>query len=253
MHPVNKVLSLIGLRLSRTSGNLNVPEDFKDQYNRQLNELMVNNRGFQVFQQFINEMGNHPRSHIDSECEFAAKNIAARNPTTILDIGSHRHFIVGLLASYKVMTVDIRKREAFSDNEVVLTSDAKRLDIRSESFDVVVSLCALEHFGLGRYGDEFDIDADKKAFNEMIRVLKPGGMLVFTTTITRAAPSIVFNAHRIYDYEMIKALCHGLELREENFFSYEMGKFCSLDQVSNLPKVWDVYCGCWIKAKSLFN
>lgn len=91
------------------------------------------------------------------------------------------------------------------------------------------------------------MDADKKAFNEMVRVLKPGGMLVFTTTITRYAPSIWFNAHRIYNHEMIRSLCDGLELGEERFFSNSMGKFCSAKEVSNLPKFFDVYCGYWLK------
>lgn len=247
MHPVNIILSLIGLRLSRTRRSLSDPK-FKYQYDRQLNELRKNNRGFKVFKEFYYEVGSHPQSYIDYECEFAARNLAKRNPTTVLDIGSYRHFVIGLLASYKVTTLDIRKRESSLDNENILTSDAKQLDIPSDSFDAIVSLCALEHFGLGRYGDEFDLDADKKAFNEMVRVLKPGGILVFTTTITKAAPSIAFNAHRIYDYEMIRALCERLELGEEKFFSHKMGKFCSLEQVSNWSAVWDVYCGCWIKS-----
>lgn len=247
MHPVNKILSLIGLRLSCTKRSFNVPKDFKYQHDQQLNELMKNNRGFKVFKQFRYDVGSHPQSYANYECEFAARNLAKRNPTTVLDIGSYRHFVIGLASSYKVTTLDIRKRDSSLDNETVLTSDAKKLDIPSDSFDAIVSLCALEHFGLGRYGDEFDLDADKKAFSEMIRVLRPGGILVFTTTITRDAPSIAFNAHRIYDHEMIRALCERLELGEENFFSHKMGKYCSLEQVSNLPAVWDVYCGCWIK------
>jgi len=235
------------MRVSRTKGSLNIPEDFKQQYNHQLDELKKNSRGFKVVQQFRYDVGGHPRSYIDNECEFAAQNLAKRNPTTILDIGSYRHFVIGLLASYEVTTLDIRKRESLTDNETVLTSDAKQLDIPSNSFDAIVSLCALEHFGLGRYGDGFDLDADREAFNEMARVLKPSGIIVFTTTITRAAPCIAFNAHRIYDYEMIRGFCKRLELQEERFFSHRMGKFCSLEQVTKVLADWDVYCGCWMK------
>ena len=187
-------------------------------------------------------------SYVDYECMFAAQHLAKRNPTSVLDIGSYRHFIIGLLASYKVTTIDIRKRETFSDNEIVLLSDAKQLGVPSDSSEAIVSLCALEHFGLGRYGDEFDIDADRKAFSEMVRVLKPGGILIFTTTLTRAAPSIAFNAHRIYDLEMIRGLCGRLKVCEERFFSHRLGSYCSLEEVSNSPTVWDVYCGCWTKS-----
>jgi ubiquinone/menaquinone biosynthesis C-methylase UbiE len=100
---------------------------------------------------------------------------------------------------------------------------------------------------LGRYGDEVDPDADKKAFNEMKRVLKPHGILIFTTTITRAMPSIAFNAHRIYSHGMIKLLCDGLQPEEEKFYNRKIGGFCSYDQITALPREWDVYCGCWSK------
>jgi SAM-dependent methyltransferase len=248
MHPVNRILSSIGLRLSRASGVLNIPKDFRKQYNWQLDELRKNNRGFVIFKEFTYDVGIHPQSYVDYECMFAARHIAERNPTSILDIGSYRHFVVGLLASYKVTTLDIRKRDCCSDNETVLTCDAKKLDIPSNSFDTIVSLCALEHFGLGRYGDEFDINTDTKAFNEMRRVLKPEGILVFTTTITRATASIAFNAHRIYDYEMIRGLCGGLKLCEEKFFSHRLESYCSFEEVSNSSAVWDVYLGCWTKS-----
>ena len=247
MHPVNKMVSLIGYNLWNIRRKLDIPWDYKCQYNRQLSEVMKNNRGFKVFKELNYDVGSHPQTYVDFECEFAARNLAKRNPKMVLDIGSYRHFIIGLMASYKVTTIDIRERVSSLNNETVLTCDAKQLDIPFDSFDAIVSLCALEHFGLGRYGDEFDIDADKKAFNEMIRVLKPGGILIFTTTITKGCPSIVFNAQRIYNYEMIRTLCERLELVEENFFSHKIGKFCSLEQVTNVPSVWDVYCGCWIK------
>jgi ubiquinone/menaquinone biosynthesis C-methylase UbiE len=111
----------------------------------------------------------------------------------------------------------------------------------------VLSLCALEHFGLGRYGDEIDGRADAQAFAEMIRVLKPGGHLVFSTTLTRAHPSIAFNAHRIYNQKNIQALCSGLTCREERFYSHSKRCFCSPEEVTAEPKQWDVYCGCWRK------
>jgi len=154
MHPVNKILSVIGLRVSHTERSLNVSEDFMYQHHRQLNELKKNNRGFKVFEEFRYEVGNHPQFYDHYECEFAARNLAKRHPINILDIGSYRHFVIGLASSYKVTTLDIRKRDSSLENETVLTSDAKQLDIPSDSFDAVVSLCALEHFGLGRYEDD---------------------------------------------------------------------------------------------------
>jgi len=247
MHPVNKLLSFVGLKLDRTKAIITTPVEFRKQYRLHLNELRKDNRGFKIFKEFRYDAGDHPVSYIDFECMFAAQHIAKKNPTSILDIGSYRHFILGLLAHYRVTTIDVRGRERTSANETVLTCDGKKLDIPKDSFDVAVSLCSLEHFGLGRYGDGFDLDADKKAFNEMIRVLRPGGFLIFTTAITRSNPCIVFNTQRIYNHQMIKSLCNELIPEEEKFFSNRMGKFCSLQQVIDLPKAWDLYCGCWLK------
>lgn len=247
MHPVNEMLSLVGLRLSRASDIVKVPKEFETRYRKQLDALRRESRGFNVFKEFYYDAGTHPTDYMDYECGFAARHVQKSNPGAVLDIGSYRLFVIGMLAGYKVTTIDVRPRESSLRNETIVTSDAKKLDIPSNTFDMVTSLCALEHFGLGRYGDEFDIDADKKAFDEMIRVLKPGGLLMFSTTITRGAPSIAFNGHRIYDFAMIRAFCKNLECVEEGIFSNTLAGGCSLEQVVDRPAKWDVYCGCWKK------
>ena len=48
-----------------------------------------------------------------------------------------------------------------------------------ESFDAVVSLSAIEHVGLGHYGDPVDPDGDSKAVANIWRWLKPGGWFYF--------------------------------------------------------------------------
>jgi len=250
MHPINILLSYFGLQLSRRSRSEIVPRGFREfmaNYKRNLAELKKNPGEFNVFRLLRYDVGVHPENHVDYECGFAAYHISKFNPKNILDIGSYRHFIAGLLAHFQVTTVDVRSRRPISGNEHVITCDAKNLSLPDNSFDVVVSLLSLQHFGLGRYGDEFDLDADKKAFKEMIRVLKPGGRLIFSTIITRAQPSIAFNAHRIYSYEMIRRFCANLTCIEEKFYSHKIKDFCSLKEVTTEPKVWDVYCGCWEK------
>ena len=222
--------------------------DPKEQFDRNWEALNRDPRGFQVFPEPLFESGDHPQNFIDYQCAFAAFHLQRGKPRRTLDIGSYRHFVLGLLAHYAVTTLDVRPRKPTVENETIVTGDAKRLPLPDDSFDLVVSLCALEHFGLGRYGDEFDLDADRKSFSEMIRVLRPGGSLIFTTTITRAAPSIAFNAHRIYDHGMLRELCTGLTCVEERFYSHEKRGFCALEEVTDKPRWWDVYCGCLEKA-----
>ena len=226
-----------------------IPEEFARNFSRNLAELRRNSEGFSISEEMRYDVGTHPENFVDYECAFAAHHINRLNPQDILDIGSYRHFILGVLSHFKVTTIDVRDRKTISNNEIVVTCDAKALRLPDSSFDVVLSLCTLEHLGLGRYGDEFDVDADQKAFGEMIRVLRPGGHLIFTSTITRAQPSIAFNAHRIYSYEMLKSFCVNLTCIEERFYSHKLSDFCSWEDVTAEPNAWDVYCGCWQKTE----
>jgi SAM-dependent methyltransferase len=225
------------------------PREFRAEYQRGLAKFKKNPGGFVIFREPVWERGVHPENFLDYECSFAALHIGRANPGKILDVGSYRHFILGLLAHFSITTIDVRQRKAILRNETVITGDAKELNLPAQSFDLVLSLCAVEHFGLGRYGDEIDPRADQKAFAEMVRVLKPGGRLVFTTTITRAQPSIAFNAHRIYSHEMLRSFCAGLMCVEEKFYSHKLQGFCSPEEVTADPKWWDVYLGCWEKGE----
>ena len=181
MHPINKLLSFVGLSLSRINTNIIRTDDiddneraFKQRYENYYKLAEGNKRGFKVIRAYRYQAGRHPFRIQDLEFEFTAYHLRKFNPSSILDIGSYRHFILGLLAHYNVTTLDIRERKSILDNEVIVTCDAKSLSFPNDFFDAVVSLEALPPFGLCRYGDDFDLDADIKAFNEMIRVLKPG-------------------------------------------------------------------------------
>jgi len=218
-------------------------------YQKNLDQLKRNPGGFYVFEEALEEKGGHPENFIDYECGFAARQINQAKPHNILDVGSYRHFILGLLAHFDVTTIDIRPRKTVVEKEAILTGDAQKMELPDHAFDVVLSLCALEHFGLGRYGDQFDFYADQKAFAEMVRVLKPGGRLIFTTTIHRAQPAIAFNAHRIYTYEMLQKFCSGLIRVEEKFYSHQKKGFCAPEEITAALKWWDVYCGCWEKKR----
>gem|GEM_PF-796981 len=216
-------------------------------YKKYLAQLKKDPGGFYIFAEPLDESGGHPANFVDYECAFAADHLSQLHPHSILDVGSYRHFILGLLAHLPVTTIDVRSRQPICAKETILTGDAKKINLPDSSFDVVLSLCALEHFGLGRYGDEFDFYADQKAFAEMIRLLKPGGRLIFTTTIHRAEPSIAFNAHRIYTYETIQRFCSALTCVDEKFYNHQNRGFCSLEEITSDLKWWDVYCGCWEK------
>ncbi len=243
MHPLNRLLGSFGLRLVKVPP---VPRARADEYERQLAALRASDRGFALIREPADEAGEHPFYYSNFECDFAANHVARTRPRRILDVGSYRQLIAGLAAHYPITTIDVRTRRSALANEVVVTGDAKQLPLGDGEVDCVVSLCAIEHFGLGRYGDAFDPEADRKAVREMIRVLAPGGRLVLSTGITRGRPTIAFNNHRIYDRAMVHALVAGLALEEEAYFSHQRGP-CRLEDVTAVSRKWDAYCSCWRK------
>ena len=251
MNAINRALWTTGIRITRVP---KVPLSFVSDYRSALRRLRRTSppRFRSVVQSFTWEAGEHPVLWWDFECSFAAEHIARVSPTDILDIGSIRSFIAGLMAHYRVTTVDVREREALLENETVITTDAKRLDLPDNSFDVVVSLCALEHFGLGRYGDELDMDGDRLAFSEMVRVLRPGGRLIFTTTIRNGEPVLAFNEQRIYNVDLIRSLAHPLTCEDERAYDRQRQRFCRVEELApagppSTASWWHVYCGCWRK------
>jgi SAM-dependent methyltransferase len=239
--------------LSKIKGNTTQLDEkereFKNAYEDYYKLAEKNKRGFGVTRAYRYEVGKHPFKVKDLEFEFASYHLFKASPSNILDIGSYRHFIIGLLAHYNVTSVDIRERKSILANENIVTCDAQKLIFSDSSFDAVISLEALPHFGLCRYGDDFDMDSDIKVFNEMIRVLKPGGYLIFSTAITRAQPFIAFNARRNYSYAMIKEFCRSLECIKEKFIKVSEERFCSFEELTAEPNYFDYYIGCWQKQK----
>ena len=77
-------------------------------------------------------------------------------------------------------------------------------------------LHALEHFGLGRYGDKLDPDGYLKGLRNMLEMLAPGGRFYLSAPIGRQR--IEFNAHRVFSVDyLIKLLAPELGLDR---FSY---------------------------------
>jgi SAM-dependent methyltransferase len=64
------------------------------------------------------------------------------------------------------------------------------------SFDSLSSLHALEHFGLGRYGDPINYEGHLVGLTNMSALLVPGGKFYFSVPV--GPQRIEFNAHRVF-------------------------------------------------------
>jgi len=195
----------------------------------------------------LNTPMDHPVDYSDLECSFVSQHMDIHVGSHVLNVGSYNQYIIGLLNFYYVTTLDIRSRKNFTGMETIITKDINNNSLEDGSFDMIICLSSVEHFGLGRYGDKLDLDADKKAFAQFHRVLKPGGVLFFTTTIKKGKPNLCFNAHKIYNQEIIDGFSMGFEKTLELYIRKDLLKFCSFKNIRNKPQTWDVYCGCWKK------
>jgi hypothetical protein len=160
------------------------------------------------FQCSAGEIGGH-YFHQDL---WAARQIHKRNPGFHLDVGSRIDgFIAHLLTVMPVTVVDVRELKHSIDGLTFIRSDATHLHgIADRSIPSVSSLHAVEHFGLGRYGDPIDPEACFAAMRALSRVLAIKGRLYFGVPIGRER--LEFNAHRIFSPATVLQNFAGLTL-----------------------------------------
>jgi SAM-dependent methyltransferase len=130
--------------------------------------------------------------------------------------------LTGIVSQFTPTTsVDIRPVRSDLPGLTNLKGDLMALPLPDASQDCVMSLCVIEHVGLGRYGDPLDPSGAHKAAAEMARVLKKGGDLLISTLV--GPPCLAFNAHRIFSVEEFLGMFPGMQVREEVFLYPEPG------------------------------
>ena len=136
---------------------------------------------------------------------FVAQRIYANNPDRHIDIGSRIDGFVAHVATFREIEVlDIRPLVSFVGNIKFRQCDFMG-GIPEEflgAYDSVSSLHAIEHFGLGRYGDRLDPDGWRKGIENLGRLLKSGGRLYFSVPI--GPMRVEFNAHRVFSVQFLR-------------------------------------------------
>lgn len=178
-------------------------DDDKKKYKKLVNE----NGGISItdeFPQFFDY--DQPAGNIDSHYFFQDIHVAQLVSNSGLkkhyDIGSRVDgFISHLLFSDlidEIIMLDIRPLPVEIPKLSFIQTNATSLDnISDNSIYSISSLHALEHFGLGRYGDPIDPLACFMAMKAIQRVTAIGGKIYISTPVTMR-DECHFNAHRIF-------------------------------------------------------
>ncbi|MFP3153788.1 DUF268 domain-containing protein [Lachnospiraceae bacterium ZAX-1] len=148
---------------------------------------------------------------------WGARKVFKANPKEHYDIGSRVDGFIAHILSFNMKTtlIDVRPLETYgTENITFMQEDATLLlGIVDRSIESLSALCSLEHFGLGRYGDPVDPQADLKAFKSVQRVLCEGGNAYISLPIAEVN-SLQFNAHRIYKPSFVVEQFSDMELIE---------------------------------------
>jgi len=135
-------------------------------------------------------------SHYVYHPAWAARIVRQINPKTHVDISSILQFCTILSAFVPVEFYDFRPANLTLDNLFSGKADLTNLHFETESIESLSCMHTIEHIGLGRYGDPLDPSGDIKAINEIKRVVRKNGSILFVTPVGKS--KILFNAHRIY-------------------------------------------------------
>lgn len=179
---------------------------------------------------------------------LVASFVFKTNPNRHIDVGSRIDGFVSHVASFrKIDVMDVRFLNDIEHKNIsFIQADLMCINNSLDNItDSISCLHAIEHFGLGRYGDAIDPLGHIKGFNNILRMLKPGGTLFISFPISKKN-EVYFNAHRAFHPKDIFNWPEAQRSIELKRFDY-VDDLGNLHQNINLEKEnIEVFFGCGI-------
>lgn len=149
------------------------------------------------------EEGGGTKSEYFWQDLFVAQAIHAANPAIHVDIGSRVDGFVSHVASFRECEViDVRPISSVIPGVLFRQADlmipSSLLINNADGYcDSLSCLHAIEHFGLGRYGDPINPMGYQQGIVNMAELLKPEGVLYLSAPVGRER--VEFNANWVFD------------------------------------------------------
>lgn len=204
-------------------------------------------RNFPILFERFDEAGSMSGAYFHQDL-LIAKRVFKNNPIKHIDIGSRTDGFVAHVAVFREIEIfDIRDQKSKVHNIVFKQADLMNLPTELINYcDSISSLHAIEHFGLGRYGDPIDYYGHEKAIANISKIVKSKGRFYFSAPI--GPQRIEFNAHRVFSLQYL------IDLFEPEFvidnFSYvnDKGDLFTNEQLTNeeIKSNFNCIYGCGI-------
>ena len=177
-----------------------------------------------------------------------AGKIFKNNPVKHIDIGSRVDGFVAHVASFREIEVfDIRNLTIQIDNIIFKKVDMMDSHlVLADYCDSISCLHALEHFGLGRYGDKTDYQGHLKGWQNIYKVLKKNGKFYFSVPIGKQR--IEFNAHRVFSLDYLLRMMKDLYRIDSFHYVNDAGNLVKNAELSkeSIEKNFSCHYGCGI-------
>lgn len=203
IYNVNK----LGLADETVNKNYERTVETLEQYRRRNNrsEFAVSEKDLHFICDDYDKEAGRTQQHYFAQDIWGAKKIWKANPKEHYDIGSRLDGFIAHLLVFRdtVNYIDIRPLPNEIEGLHFIQGDASDLTtIEDASIESLSSFHAVEHFGLGRYGDPIDPEACFKALHNFARIISKQGHLYLGVPIG-PRNKVVFNAHRIFTVKTI--------------------------------------------------
>jgi hypothetical protein len=183
---------------------------------------------------------------------LVANYIFKNNPLRHIDVGSRVDGFVAHVASFrKIEIIDVRDLKSTGHENIKFT----KMDLMDEAAveheicDSISCLHAIEHFGLGRYGDPLDPNGHIKGFINILKMLKTGGTFYISFPIAKS-DRVEFNAHRVFASESIFKWQSTYQLKLKHFsFVDDQGDLHIDVATHEIPKNLKHGCGIYVFEK----